>query len=240
MYIKKLSIDWSNEEIEPYVRNTEGLKSIDTLTFEKNIVLFAGDNGTGKSTLLEAMAIASGFNPEGGTINYRFSTYDDYSHLYKALSIQKSGSKPTFGYFLRAESFYNLATKEAEYSRGPNGKPQYLHEQSHGESFLSFILNYTGQGLYFLDEPEAALSPQRQLSLLLHISEMAKNGSQFFIATHSTLLLGTPDAEIFNFSEEGVNKCRYEDTDSYQITSMFINDRERLLNYLFGNDKEKN
>ncbi|MBR0230104.1 MAG: AAA family ATPase, partial [Erysipelotrichaceae bacterium] len=194
--------------------------------------------GTGKSTLLEAMAIKSGFNPEGGTINYSFSTYDDHSHLYEGLTITKDGPKPSFGYFLRAESFYNLATKEEEYSRGPNGKPQYLHQQSHGESFLNFILNYNGQGLYFLDEPEAALSPQRQLSLLLHISEMAKQGSQFFIATHSPILLGTPDAEILSFSNEGIIKCRYEDTESYQITSMFINDRERLLKYLFESKED--
>ena len=235
MYIRKINIDWNDPAIESYVTDLKALNNITELCFEKNIVFFAGENGTGKSTLLEAMAIKSGFNPEGGTINYSFSTYDDHSHLYQALTITKEGSKPSFGYFLRAESFYNLATKEEEYSRGPAGKPQYLHQQSHGESFLNFILNYNGQGLYFLDEPEAALSPQRQLSLLLHISDMAKLGSQFFIATHSPILLGTPDAEILLFSNEGINKCRYEDTESYQITSMFINDRERLLKYLFEN-----
>ena len=238
MFIREITIHWDDPAIERYVRDLEGLNKVNKLCFEKNIVLFAGENGTGKSTLLEAMAIASGFNPEGGTINYSFSTYDDHSHLYEGLTITKDGSKPSFGYFLRAESFYNVATKEEEYSRGPNGKPQYLHQQSHGESFLNFILNYNGQGLYFLDEPEAALSPQRQLSLLLHISEMAKSGSQFFIATHSPLLLGTPDAEILSFSNKGIKKCRYEDTESYQITSMFINDRERLLKYLFENQED--
>ena len=141
-----------------------------------------------------------------------------------------------WGYFLRAESFYNVATKEDEYSRGPGGRPQHFHEKSHGESFLALAQNsFRPGGLYFLDEPEAALSPQRQLTLLVEIDRCARGGAQFFIVTHSPILLGLPGAEILSFDGGPVHPIEYEETDSYQVTEMFINNREQILRRLLEN-----
>lgn len=233
MFIKEVFIDWEKIDDESYLKSIESINGVDNIVFHKNVTFFVGENGSGKSTLLEAMAIAEGFNPEGGTKNYSFSTYDSHSELCNAIRLSRF-LKPRWGYFLRAESFYNVATKEEEYGKGPGGHSMHLHEQSHGEGFLTLIQNnFNGKGLYFLDEPEAALSPQRQLTLLVEINRCTKEGAQFFIVTHSPILLGLPDAEILTFDEGKVHPCAYEDTDSFQITSMFINNREQLLNRLF-------
>ena len=139
-------------------------------------------------------------------------------------------------YFLRAESFYNVASAEEYYSRQPGGSPQHYHEKSHGESFISVIQNnFNKEGLYILDEPEAALSPQRQLTLLLEMSKCVKNDSQFIVVTHSPILLGFPDAEILSFDENTITPISYEETQSYQITKMFVNDRRHILRHLLGN-----
>lgn len=197
------------------------------------MTFFVGENGSGKSTLLEAIAVAYGFNPEGGTLNYSFSTYDSHSELHDAIRLVRSFNKAKWGYFLRAESFYNVATAEEEYTK-IQGIPQHYHEKSHGESFLSVIQkNFDQNGLYILDEPEAALSPQRQLTLLLEISKCVKNDSQFIIVTHSPILLGYPNADILSFDDEKIQSISYEDTQSYQITKMFINDRRQILRHLF-------
>ena len=181
---------------------------------------------------MEAIAIAYGFNPEGGTKNYSFSTYDSHSELYEALRLGRGYRKAKWGYFLRAESFYNVATMEEEYADFEHPSEKY-HEKSHGESFLEIVQSQLKEdGVYIFDEPEAALSPQRQLTLLLEIFECAKKGSQFFIVTHSPILLGMPDAEILTFDDGCIHTCLYEDTDSYQITEMFINNREHLLSRL--------
>lgn len=141
--------------------------------------------------------------------------------------------KAKWGYFLRSESFYNVATMEEEYGREPRGYSLHFHEKSHGEGFLAMVQNnFTGSGLYFLDEPEAALSPQRQLTLLFEIDRCRKQGAQFFIVTHSPILLGLPDSEILTFNNGTIHPCQYEDTDSYQITSMFLNNREQILKQL--------
>ncbi len=187
----------------------------------------------GKSTLLEAMAVAYGFNPEGGTVNYSFSTYDSHSELWDAVTLSKSFKKVHCGYFLRAESFYNVATKEDEYGKMPGGVPLNLHKKSHGESFLTIINEYfKSDGLFFLDEPEAALSPQRQMTLLLKIAESARDNSQFLIVTHSPVLLTLPGAEILSFDNDILHKIAYEDTESYRISEMFINHREQVLKRL--------
>lgn len=234
MFIKGLSIDWEKIGKESYLRNIDALCDIETLSFHQSVTFFVGENGSGKSTLLEAMAIAEGFNPEGGTRNYSFSTYDSHSELCDALRLSRS-LKAKWGYFLRAESFYNVATKEEEYGRAPGGKPMHFHEQSHGESFLTMIQNnFDGNGLYFLDEPEAALSPQRQLTLLIELDRCRKQGAQFFIVTHSPILLGLPDAEILTFDQGKIHPCSYEETDSYIITSMFLKNREQILRQLFN------
>jgi predicted ATPase len=191
-----------------------------------------GENGSGKSTLLEAIAVQYGFNPEGGTKNYSFSTYDSHSELCDALTLIKGARKAKWGYFLRAESFYNVATAEEEYSRN-GGTPLFLHAQSHGESFLTTAQeNFRPKGIYLLDEPEAALSPQRQLTMIMEIVRCVEQGSQFIIATHSPILLAIPGAEILSFDGEMIHPCSYEDTESYKITEMFINDREHIMNML--------
>ena len=142
-----------------------------------------------------------------------------------------------WGYFLRAESFYNVATKEEEYSRGPGGRPLHLHERSHGESFLALVQNsFRGDGFYLLDEPEAALSPQRQLTLLAEIARCVREGAQFVIVSHSPVLLGFPDAEILSFDHGAVHPCAYEETDSYQVTKMFLQNRNQLLQRLLEED----
>lgn len=185
-----------------------------------------------KSTLLEAIAVAHGFNPEGGTKNYCFSTHDTHSELCNAITIAKGYRKEKWGYFLRAESFYNVATQEEEYADFAHPSEEY-HNRSHGESFLKMVQNnIQPNGLYFLDEPEAALSPQRQLTLLAEIYRCASDGAQFIIATHSPILLGIPNAEIFSFDNGKIHTCRYEETESYKVTELFINNRKRLLENL--------
>ena len=231
--INGVIIDWNKIDRESYLRDIPAFSGINRISFTHPVTFFVGENGSGKSTLLEAIAIAYGFNPEGGTRNYSFSTYDSHSELCSAIRLSKGIRHAGWGYFLRAESFYNVATKEEEYSRGPGGKPQHYHEKSHGESFLALAQNsFKANGLYLLDEPEAALSPQRQLTLLMEIDRCVKEESQFIIVTHSPILLGLPGAEILSFDEGRIHPCTYEETDSYQVTSMFVNHREQILSRL--------
>ena len=233
-FIQRISIDWDKIEPSSYLRKIDAINKIEELAFEKTITFFVGENGSGKSTLLEALAVAYGFNPEGGTKNYSFSTYDSHSQLHEAIRVSKGFRKAKWGYFLRAESFYNVATKEEEYSDIAHPSEKY-HEKSHGESFLALAQNQLRpNGLYLFDEPEAALSPQRQLTLLMEIFSCAKQGSQFIIVTHSPILLGIPDAQIISFDDGIVHNCEYEDTESYKVTEMFINNREILLGRLLS------
>lgn len=241
-FIRGIKIDWDIVDQNSYLRDISSIQQIHTLSFNKNITFFSGENGSGKSTLLEAIAVAYGFNAEGGTINYRFSTYESHSELYEAVTVIKGSRKPRNNYFLRAESFYNVASKAEEYRDGDCKEIYYskyggksLHQQSHGESFLNLIQgNFSSNGIYIMDEPEAALSPQRQLTLLREIYELSQNGSQFIIASHSPILLGIPEAEILSFSTEGVQVCDYLQTESYQLTEMFINNRQYFLNHLLS------
>lgn len=231
-FIQGLRVDWSKIDRHSYLRDIQAIKGLEELFFSRPITIFMGENGSGKSTLLEAIAIASGFNPEGGTKNYSFSTYDSHSELHNALRITRNYRREEWGYFLRAESFYNVATQEKNYSE-IGGQSEHLHERSHGESFLTIAQKHLKpNGLYFLDEPEAALSPQMQLTLLIEINECAKYGAQFVIATHSPILSGIPDAEIMSFDSGRIHSCSYEDTGSYQIMKLFVNNRDQLLKRL--------
>lgn len=231
-FIQSVLFDWNKISDDSYLTNIEALYKVEKIDFMKPIALFVGENGSGKSTLLEAIAVAHGFNPEGGTKNYCFSTHDTHSELCNAITIAKGYRKEKWGYFLRAESFYNVATQEEEYADFAHPSEEY-HNRSHGESFLKMVQNnIQPNGLYLLDEPEAALSPQRQLTLLAEIYRCASDGAQFIIATHSPILLGIPNAEIFSFDNGKIHTCRYEETDSYKVTELFINSRERLLNNL--------
>lgn len=229
-FMQGVIFDWNKIDNDSYLKRIEAFQGVEKLDFNKPITFFVGENGSGKSTLLEALAVAHGFNPEGGTKNYVFSTHDTHSELCDAIRVVKSYRKEKWGYFLRAESFYNVATQEEAYA---NPVPARYHEQSHGESFLALAQNnLRPNGLYLFDEPEAALSPQRQLTLLMQIYNCAKEGSQFMIVTHSPILLGMPGADIYCFDHGRIHLCEYEDTESYQVTKMFINNRQRLLEQL--------
>ncbi len=218
----------------------------ENIKFTKNVTFFVGENGTGKSTLLEAIAVAYGFNPEGGSVNFNFSTNSTHSELWEHLTVIKR-NYPKDGFFLRAESLYNVATNLDELDSVPSygGKiiDSYggvsLHNQSHGESFLSIVKNrFGGRGLYILDEPEAALSPMRLLTLMAEIDYLVKKDSQFIIATHSPILMAFPDAEILEFSQNGINKVSYKETEHYQVTKSFLDAPERMLGYLLNEENK--
>lgn len=215
-------------------------RGMDTLDFHPRVTCIIGENGTGKSTLLEAIAVAWGFNPEGGTRNFNFATRASHSELHQYLRLVKGIKKPRDGYFLRAESFYNVATYIEELDDGAGGPgimysygDKSLHEQSHGEAFMSLVMNrFGGHGLYILDEPEAALSPLRQMALLSRMNDLIKQESQFIIATHSPIIMGYPDADIWQLSMDGITKVDYEETEHYTIMRDFIVDRERIVKIL--------
>ena len=232
LFIRAACMDWDGIGKDSYLWTIDAIAGVERVDFERPVTCFVGENGSGKSTLLEAMAVSYGFNPEGGTKNYSFSTFDSHSELCDSLRLIRGPRKARWGYFLRAESFYNVATAEAAYSQS-GGTPQHLHEKSHGESFLATVQNnFRGGGVYLLDEPEAALSPQRQLTLLREIHTCAQTGAQFFIVTHSPILLGLPGAAILSFDDGPIHPIAYEETDSYQITSLFLSDRQRILRSL--------
>lgn len=214
------------------------VRALDQLDFHPKVTFFVGENGSGKSTLLEAIAVALGFNAEGGSKNFQFSTRRSHSELHGYLRIAKGFKRPRTGFFLRAESFFNVATEIENLDAEPGlGVPvinsyggRSLHEQSHGESFLTLLTErFGGQGLYILDEPEAALSPQRQLAVLARLHDLVREGSQFVIATHSPLLMAYPDACIYQCSAEGLLSVAYEDTEHFRVTRDFLANPERML-----------
>jgi predicted ATPase len=213
---------------------------LDRLDFDRPVTFFVGENGAGKSTLLEAIAIGMGLNPEGGSRNFRFATRESHSGLSDVLRLSRSVRRIRDSFFLRAESYFNVATEIETLDREPGGPRiidayggKSLHEQSHGESFFALFLNrLRGNGLYFFDEPEAALSPTRQLSFLSHLHELVKDGSQFLIATHSPILMAYPDAAILMFENGPPRWIEYRDTEHYGVTRTFLNDTERMLDIL--------
>jgi predicted ATPase len=224
----------------PAIRKMKRVKLHPAVTF------FIGENGSGKSTLIEALAVANKFNAEGGSKNFDFSTRASHSCLHDYLTLEKSpGRWVREGYFLRAESFFNVATEierldnleGAEKVRKIGGSyygDRPLHEQSHGESFFALMTNRLyGDGLYIFDEPEAALSPSRQMSMLVLIRGLVQNGGQFIIATHSPILLAYPDALIYEMSADGLRAVPYQETENYRITRDFLNRPDKMLGLLF-------
>jgi predicted ATPase len=216
-----------------YPFSIPAIRELHELRFDSPVTCLIGENGTGKSTLLEAIAIVMGFNAEGGSKNFRFSTRASHSTLHEYLTPIRSGVRPRDGYFLRAESFYNVATAADEYDVNLWYGGHSLHAQSHGESFMALVLNrLKGKGLYLFDEPEAALSPTRQLSLMAAMHDLVKRDSQFVIATHSPILLGYPGAAILQFGDGGIAPIGYRETEHYVVTRAFLEQPERMLREL--------
>ncbi|MFA4938366.1 AAA family ATPase [Brevundimonas sp.] len=223
-------------DAEAYPFNLPAVRSLDRLTFHPNVTFLVGENGSGKSTLIEALAVAWGFNAEGGGREHQFQTRTSHSPLHRFVRPVRSPQRVQDGFFLRAESFFTTASYLEDHGADRFGdKP--LHEQSHGESFFALFDNrFIGDGLYILDEPEAALSPSRQLSFLSRLHELVNARSQLIIATHSPILLGYPNSWIYQASEHGLERVEYEDTDHYQVTRNFLTRREMMLDILLDLD----
>jgi len=244
LYIEGLKIRKDIRQSDSYILNLPVVKNLlrkEELPLNRKVTFFAGENGTGKSTLLEAIAVSCGFNAEGGTRNFNFATEETHSDLCQYLTAIKGVKRPKDGFFLRAESFYNVASNinkmDSEPSFGPKLIESYggisLHAQSHGESFMSLVLNrFGGNGIYILDEPEAALSPSRQMTLLAAIDSLVKNNSQFIIATHSPILMAYPDADIFVLTDDDIRRTSYGETEHYTLTKQFLNNPQKMLKYL--------
>ena len=222
--------------------NLPVIQNFQEFSFHPNVTYIIGENGMGKSTLLEGIAIALGFNPEGGTLNFNFSNYDSHSNLDQYLRLAKGVNKAKDSFFFRAETFYNLATNIESLDNEPLGGSKIidsfggksLHQQSHGESFFAaFIERFGGNGMYILDEPEAALSPLRQLSMLARINDLVNQGSQFIISTHSPIIMAYPNAKIIQLTEDGMSESTLEETNHYSIMKQFFEDKDRLLHHLF-------
>jgi len=232
-YLRSIKINRDITDSTNYYERIPAISSINQLDFNKNITFFVGENGTGKSTLLEGIAVKYGFNPEGGSINFNFSSRNTHSQLYDQITLVKSMRRAKDGFFFRAESFYNVASEIDDLDLWKYYGGESLHKQSHGESFFSLIMErFRGNGLYLLDEPEAALSPQRQLSLIIRITQLIEANSQFIIATHSPILLGMDRAEIYSLDDGEMKLVKYEETESYQITKMFLDNRDGVLRNL--------
>jgi len=242
LYVTGIQLDRDRiVNYDEYPFNIELIKNLDEVNFNSKVTFLVGENGVGKSTFIEDLAVSLGLNPVGGTENFVYKTKDTHSILSSYIRVFKF-NKPTTKFFLRAESFYNFSTElqrlveEDDYRALYKSYGGNLHNVSHGESFIQLIQNrFNGNGLYILDEPEAALSPQRQMSLLCLIDDLVKHGSQFVIATHSPILLSYRDAEILDLNNN-FEKINYRDTDIYKLYKMYLDNPERMQRELF--DKE--
>ncbi len=213
-----------------YPFDIPAVRDLETLDLDPGVTFFIGENGSGKSTLLEAIAIILGLNPEGGSQNFTLAERPSESELHRYLTPIRSHRRPRRRFFLRAESLFNVAS-EAERINAP-GWPR-LHERSHGEAFLWLLRDrFLPGGLYLLDEPEAALSPKRQLAMLTRMHDLVEGGPQLLIATHSPILMAYPGACIYGLDEDGLERVRYEDTEHVQITRDFLEQPARFLKHL--------
>lgn len=221
----------ADESIYPF--SIPAIRNLDRMEFHPDVTFIVGENGTGKSTLIEAIAMMLGFSQEGGTKNMRVETADTVSGLRNHLKLVQSFTRPRDGYFLRAESLYNVAT----YMDGIDYQSAYdsvsMHDRSHGELFFDTLTRkFHGNGLYILDEPEAALSPQRQMSALVAIHALVNRQSQFIIATHSPILMAYPRAKILLLDDDGIREVAYTETEHYEVTKHFLNKYESMLEIL--------
>jgi len=233
-YLREVLLDRASiESFDVYPFSIPALKDFHSLKFHADVTFIIGENGAGKSTLIESIALSLGFGIEGGTKNVQVTTHDNASSLHQHLKLVKSFQKPQDAYFLRAESFYNVATymEEVGYLDGYGGKS--LHQRSHGESFMATLLHkLKGNGLYIFDEPEAALSPTRQLAALAAMDQLVKKNSQIIMATHSPILMAYPNARIYLMDTTGIHEIKYEDTEHYTVTKQFLNDYHTMIDIL--------
>jgi len=223
---------------DKYPYTIPAVATLQELALHPKVTFFVGENGSGKSTLLEALAVRCRLNPEGGSRNFNFSTRASHSTLADDLLIIQ-GTGRGDAWFLRAESFFNVGTEIERLDRSILGAygGKSLHEQSHGESFFALFRNRFGpHGLYLLDEPEAALSPQRQMSFLRLMHDHCRAGAQFIIATHSPIIMAYPDAWIYSFGEAGIARTQYTDTEHYRVTRSFLGNPQRSLDILMADD----
>lgn len=238
------AVEWKTGRVpseRSYPYTLPAVRQLERLKFHPAVTYLIGENGSGKSTILEAIAVAWGFNPEGGTRNFAFSTWESHSPLHEDLRLVRSARQVKDGFFFRAESYYNVATHIEELDRQPACAPPIiqsyggtsLHHQSHGESFFAtFLHRFRGNSLYILDEPEAALSPSRQMSMLSRIHQLVQQGAQFIIATHSPILMAYPDSILYDLGDSGIEVKTLEETDHFLITKEFVNNRQRMLREL--------
>lgn len=226
--VQKRTHDW---QADAYPFSLPAVRSWETLELHENVTFLVGENGSGKSTLIEAIAIAAGFNAEGGSRNFNFNTVRAHSDLHKYLRLVRGTRRPRDGYFLRAESYFNVATNinalDEGVAMGPPIIDSYggvsLHNKSHGESFMALLQErFGGKGFYVLDEPEAALSPQRQIAFLKRLHELVKADSQFVIATHSPIILAYPDAWTYHMTPEGPRRTDWETLEHVRLTRDFL------------------
>jgi predicted ATPase len=229
------------EDLRAYPFSIPALTGLETLPLHPCVTLLAGANGSGKSTLIEAIAVACGLNPEGGSRNFAFETRSSHSQLGDVLRMSRGARRPKTDFFLRAESYFNVASEIEALDRAPGSGPPLigsyggvsLHEQSHGQSFMALANHRFGpDGLYLLDEPEAALSPQGQLAMLARMFELVADGCQLVIATHSPILLSFPDARIYELSETGIAAVAYDDTETVTLYRSFLARPEGYLRHL--------
>lgn len=236
-FIRGVRIQVSDASIYPF--SIPSVRDMGSIKFSSPVTFFVGENGSGKSTIVEAIAVAAGFNAEGGTKNYNFSSQDTTSVLKDAITLVRGSSREKYGYFLRAESFYTAANYAENGTFNKAGQPipimfdgKHIHEQSHGEAFFSIVRGFR-RGLFIFDEPESALSPQRQLALMVAIDELVKQGSQFIIATHSPILLSYPGARIYQLSGSGVSETDFNEVEHVKLTRDFLGNPEQYLNRMF-------
>lgn len=248
-YIRSIALERDRvRDFGRYPFSVPAIRDLHVLDLHPHVTFFVGENGVGKSTLIEAVAVAAGFNAEGGSKNFSFETNNTTSELNEALRLVRGMRRERDGFFLRAESFYNVATEVDQLDRDAPTRfiqqfgGRSLHEQSHGESFMALALHrFRGQGLYILDEPEAALAPSRLLALLVLIDQHVKQGgSQFLIATHSPILMAYPKAIIYHLTtDRGIEPIAYEETEHFRLTRDFLNNRETYLRELFSDEPEE-